>query len=161
MKQMLDTVAYRISSLGLVGLVPAARIWGSLLGILFLWLLGLLYSLSPMVCFITMGCALLFMFGISWYVRRFVPEEREADIVLDRIGGVMVSLAFLPAITVKFVLFGFCLYHFWLFVSVLCQRVYVYENKTSTGAVTLSSGEIFLVALLNNGLLHCIWWLTH
>jgi hypothetical protein len=39
--------------------------------------------------------------------------------------------------------------------------VYAYDNKTATGGVTLSTGEIILIALLTNGALRFIWWLAH
>ncbi|MDQ5940298.1 MAG: hypothetical protein QG632_24 [Candidatus Dependentiae bacterium] len=161
MKQKLSNIAYVIVSLGLVGLVPAARVWASLLGIPLVWLFAWLKNLTPSTGFIVMSAVLLVLFGLSWYVRRTITEEREADIVLDRVGGVVIGLSWLPSVTMKFMIFGFCLFHAWLFMSVLAQRVYAYDNKTATGGVTLSSGEIFLVALLTNGMLHALWWLAH
>jgi hypothetical protein len=107
--------------------------------------------------FIVLG----FLLGVSWFVRRDIPEEREADIVLDRIAGVAIALAWLPSVTLKFLLFGFCLFHLWVFVSVLAQRVYAYDNKTATGGVTLSTGEIVMIAVLTNIVLHFLWWLAH
>lgn len=161
MKQKLSNIAYVIVSLGLVGLVPAARVWGSLLGIPLLWLFSWLHVLAPTVGLVSMASTLAIMFGLSWFVRRDVTEEREADIVLDRLAGVVVALAWLPSVTIKFLLFGFCVFHLWLFMSVLAQRVYAYDNKTATGGVTLSSGEILLLALMTNGVLHLLWWIAH
>lgn len=161
MKQKINNIAYAIVSLGLVGLVPAARVWGSLLGLLLVFGYPLVAPHAPYGAPVVFAAILLFCFGLSWFVRRDAPEEREADIVLDRLGGVAVSLAFLPAFTLKFALFGFCLFHLWLFISVLAQRVYGYDNKTATGSLTLSSGEILLIAVLTNGLLRVLWWLAH
>lgn len=161
MKQKLSNIAYVVASLGLVGYVPAARVWGSLLGVVLLWIFSLIHSFSSLTGFVFMALILGFLAGVSWYVRRDIPEEREADIVLDRIAGVSIALMGLPSLTVKFMLFGFCLFHAWLFISVLAQRVYVYDNKTATGSVTLSTGEIIVIALLTNGLLHFLWWLAH
>lgn len=161
MKQKINNIAYAIVSLGLVGLVPAARVWGSLLGLVVLWGYSLLASCMPYGAVAALAGLLIACFALSWFVRRDVPEEREADIVLDRLAGVVISLAFLPVFTVKFALFGFFLFHLWLFISVLAQRVYAYDNKTATGSLTLSSGEIFLIALLTNGLLRVLWWLAH
>ncbi|MDQ5890677.1 MAG: hypothetical protein QG604_551 [Candidatus Dependentiae bacterium] len=161
MKQKLSNIAYVIVSLGLVGLVPAARVWGSLLGIPLLWLFSWLHALAPTAGLVCMASTLAIMFGLSWFVRRDVTEEREADIVLDRLAGVVVALAWLPSVTIKFLLFGFCVFHLWLFMSVLAQRVYAYDNKTATGGVTLSSGEIVLLALMTNGVLHLLWWIAH
>jgi len=161
MKQKLNNILYVITSLGLVGLVPAARVWVSLLGIPLVWFFTWLNGAAASTGFLVAGVFLLFLFGLSWYVRRTITEEREADIVLDRLGGVVIALSWLPSVTMKFMLFGFCLFHLWLFMSVLAQRVYAYDNKTATGGITLSSGEIFLVALLTNGALHLLWWLAH
>ncbi len=161
MKQKISNIAYVIVSLGLVGLVPAARVWASLLGIPLVWLFAWLNNLTPSTGFMAMSAVLLVLFGLSWYVRRTITEEREADVVLDRVGGVVIALSWLPSVTMKFMIFGFCLFHTWLFMSVLAQRVYAYDNKTATGGVTLSSGEIFLVALLTNGMLQALWWLAH
>ena len=161
MKQKLNNIAYLISSLGLVGLVPAARVWGSLLALPLWWVFTLLHSMSPVVSSAVMVCMLVSVFALSWYVRTDIAEEREAVIVLDRLGGVILALAWLPSITFKFLIFGFCLFHFWLFMSVLGQRVYAYDNKTATGGVTLSTGEIILIALLTNGALRFLWWLAH
>jgi hypothetical protein len=161
MKQKLNNIAYLISSLGLVGLVPAARVWGSLIALPLWWIFTLLHAMSPLASSGVMVLFLAIIFGISWYVRKDITEEREADIVLDRLGGVILALAWLPSITFKFLIFGFCLFHFWLFMSVLGQRVYAYDNKTATGGVTLSTGEIILIALLTNGALRFLWWLAH
>ncbi len=161
MKQKLSNIAYLITSLGLVGLVPAARVWGSLLALPVWWLFTFLQTVSPLAAGISMTVVLGIVFGLSWYVRREITEEREADIVLDRLGGVIVALAWLPSITFKFLIFGFCLFHFWLFMSVLGQRVYAYDNKTATGGVTLSTGEIVLIALMTNATLRMLWWLAH
>jgi len=161
MKEKFNNLAYVIASLGLVGVVPAARVWGSLLGFVLLWLLSFLKGTFPFAAPISFCLILALLFLVAWYVRRDVPEEREADIVIDRLAGVAVALAWLSELTPKFALFGFSLFHLWLFISVLAQRVYVYDNKTATGAVTLSSGEILLIALLTNGLLRVLWWITH
>lgn len=161
MQKHLDNVAYVIASLGLVGVVPAARVWGSLLGVVFLWLTTWLYGLSSIIGLSVMGGGLTFMLLVSWYVRRDIPEEKEADIVLDRLAGVAIALAWLPGPTLKYILFGFCLFHVWLFISVLAQRVYAYDNKTATGGVTLSTGEIVLIACMANAALRFLWWVAH
>ena len=161
MKQKLNNLVYVVASLGLVGLVPAARVWGSLLGIVLWWVFSWVQTMMPMAGFVGMLVTLTILAGISWYVRRDIPEEREADIVLDRIAGVALALAWLPSVTAKFLLFGFCFFHMWLFISILAQRVYVYDNKTATGSVTLSTGEILLIALLTNTALRLLWWIAH
>ncbi len=150
-----------VASLGLVGFVPAARVWGSLLGFVVWWFFAWLQGVAGFVGLLGMFAFLAAMLGISWFVRRDIPEEREADIVLDRIAGVAIALAWLPSVTIKFLIFGFCLFHTWLFISVLAQRVYAYDNKTATGGVTLSTGEIVMIAVLTNIVLHFLWWLTH
>jgi hypothetical protein len=161
MKQKLSNIAYMVSTLGLVGFIPAARVWGSLLGIFVWWFCSWLQGISGLIGVLGMLVVLGFLLGVSWFVRRDIPEEREADIVLDRIAGVAIALAWLPSVTFKFLLFGFCLFHLWLFVSVLAQRVYAYDNKTATGGVTLSTGEIVMIAVLTNIVLHFLWWLAH
>jgi len=161
MKQQLNNLAYVVASLGLVGVVPAARFWGSLLGLPLLWLFSYVHAISPVATLAGLVFTLFSMLALSWYVRRDITEEREADIVLDRLAGVVVTLLWLPTSAIKFLLFGFCFFHLWLFVSVLAQRVYAYDNKTATGGVTLSSGEILLIALLSNGALRFLWWLAH
>ena len=88
-------------------------------------------------------------------------RRKEADIVLDRLAGVAIALAWLPGATLKFLLFGFGMFHAWLFMSVLAQRVYAYDNKTATGTITLSAGEIALDAALVNITLRFLWWVTH
>jgi hypothetical protein len=161
MKQQLHNLAYHIVSLGLVGVLPAARLWASLLGVLFLWGVNGVALLSSTLAWGLFFVALFCMFALSWYVRQDISEEREADIVLDRIAGTALALVGLPSVTVKFLLFGFALFHFWLFMSVLGQRVYCHDNKTVSGNVILTAGEIALIALMTNGTLRFLWWLTH
>lgn len=161
MQKHLDNVAYIVASLGLVGVIPAARVWGSLLGLVLLWLTSWLYSLSPLLGLTLLGGSIVFLLAVAWYVRRSVPEDKEADIVTDRLAGVTIALAWLPGATLKFLLFGFGLFHSWLFMSTLAQRVYGYDNKTTNGTVALSAGEIALVAVLVNITLRFLWWVTH
>lgn len=161
MQKHLDNLAYVIASLGLVGVIPAARMWGSLLGVVFLWVTTWLHSLSSVVGLSVFGGALTFMLLISWYVRRDIPEEKEADIVLDRLAGVALALAWLQGPTLKYVMFGFCVFHVLLFASILTQRVYAYDNKTATGTIALSTGEIVLIACMANIVLRFLWWVAH
>lgn len=161
MQKHLNNIAYIISSMGLVGIIPAARVWASLLGLLLLWVVSWLYAWSPILGLSFFGGSISFMLLVSWYVRRQVPEEKEADIVLDRLAGVAIALAWLPGATLKYLIFGFCVFHAWLFMSVLAQRVYAYDNKTATGSITLSAGEIALVAVLANIALRFLWWVAH
>lgn len=161
MTQNLHNLAYFISSLGPVGNLPAARVWGSALGIPLL-LAG--YGISrwaPGLAFLFVVGLVLGMLFISTYARRGLDEEQEGRIILDRLAGVVVALVWLPQLTVKFVLFGFTAFHLWLFVSVLAQRVYAYDNKTVSNTVVLRSSEIILIAVMSNIALQFIWWVTH
>ena len=161
MQKHLDNLAYVIASLGLVGIVPAARFWGSLLGIVLLYVTTWLYGLAPLLGLTVLGGSLTFMLLLSWYVRRAIAEDKEADIVLDRVAGVTMALAWLPQATIKFTMFGFGFFHVWLFVSAMAQRVYASDTKSTTGLVVLGSGEIALIALLTNIALRFLWWVTH
>lgn len=161
MQKHLDNLAYVVASLGLVGIVPAARFWGSLLGIVVLYIATWLHKLAPILGLTLLGGSVCFMLLISWYVRRSLSEDKEADIVLDRVAGVAIALAWLPGATIKFTLFGFGFFHVWLFLSAMAQRVYASDQKTTTGLVVLGSGEIALIAVLTNIALRFLWWVAH
>ena len=161
MTQNLHNLAYFISSLGPVGTLPAARVWGSALGIPLLLAGYALSSWAPGLAFLFIVGLLAGMLLVSTYARRGLDEEQEGSIILDRLAGVIVALMWLPQLTVKFVLFGFAVFHMWLFFSVLAQRVYAYDNKTVSNNVILRSSEIILIAVMSNIALQFIWWVTH
>jgi|GEM_PF-2274660 len=157
----LQSSARMIATFGMVGNLPFARIWVSLLGVLFVLLGQSIFTITSMAGWIILGIVVGSMLGISAYVRTWFDKEKESEIVLDRVAGVIVSLLFLSKFTIKFTLFGFTLFHVWLFVSMLAQRVYGYNNKVLEGPLVLSTGEIALIAVFTNIVLHALWWITH
>lgn len=161
MTHNLHNLAYFISSLGPVGRLPGARIWASALGIPLLLIGYAIAPWAPGLAFMFVVGLVLAMLFVSTYARRGLDEEQEARIVLDRLAGVMVALVWLPKLTVKFVLFSFAVFHIWLFVSVLAQRVYAHDNATVSNTVILRSSEIVLIAVMSNIALQFIWWVTH
>jgi len=160
-RERLRKLAYIVASLGFLGRVPGARVWASSLGVAFVYA-GRMLAFFPAWAFWTVSLSFLVsIFIVSSYVRSWIDEDRETHIVLDRIGGVSVTLSWLPQITIKYMVFGFIVYHLLLFVSLLGQRVYAYNRKTIIQKAALSTGEIILLSLLTNGGLRVLWWVTH
>ena len=62
MQKHLNNIAYVISSMGLVGIIPAARVWASLLGLVLLWLSSWLYSWMPVIGLSFLGAVLALCF---------------------------------------------------------------------------------------------------
>ena len=161
MTHNLHSLAYFISCLGPLGRLPAARVWGSALGIPLLLTGYALRAWVPGFSFVFICLMVLAMLLVSTYARRGLDEEQEGSIVLDRLAGVVITLAWLPQLTAKLILFGFCVFHAWLFVSILAQRVYAHDNKTVSNNVILRSSEIVLIAVMSNVALQFMWWVTH
>ena len=161
MTQNFHNIAYMIASLGPVGGFTGARLWGSVAGIPLLLVGYGMARWAPGLAFLFLAGLIGVILLLSAWARRGLDEEQESRIVLDRVAGVMITLVWLPQLTVKFVLFGFAVFHLWLFVSVLAQRVYAHDNKTLTNTVILRSSEIVLIAVMSNVALQFIWWVTH
>ncbi|MGD1997669.1 MAG: phosphatidylglycerophosphatase A [Candidatus Dependentiae bacterium] len=161
MTHNLHNLAYFIASLGPAGKLPAARIWGSALGVPLLLVIYGIGRWAPGLAFLLFAGLVGGMLLVSTYARRGLDEEQEGAIILDRLAGVMIALVWLPQLTAKFVLFGFAVFHMWLFISVLAQRVYAHDNKTVSNNVILCSSEIALVAILSNLVLQFVWWVAH
>ena len=160
MMQRVRDAALFLATLGPIGSLPGARLWASSLGVLGVLIARFSSLLSPHLfwALVVLGFGLLA--AAAWYARSFIPEEQEHTIVLDRIVGVTISLLFLPILNVKFIVFGFLVFHAWIFLSELAQRVYMLPPGKD-GFVVVRTHEILLLGFFSNALLRFIWWITH
>ncbi len=160
MMQRVRDLSLFLATLGPIGSLPGARLWASVLGVPAVFIARFSYILSPYLFWAVIIGGLGTLAGAAWYARSFTPEEQEYKIVLDRIIGVAITLMFLPVLSVKFTVFGFLVFHAWVFFSELAQRVYALPPG-KYGFVVLRTHEILLLGFFSNALLRFIWWITH
>lgn len=162
MKNLYD-LAFFAATFGPIGSLPAARIWVSALGVPLLLLAQFAGAFAPLSTLLVMGVLLSAICVLTAYVRRPLEdtdEEIEGTIVLDRIVGVVVALAFQPQLSIKIICFGFFVFHLWLFISALAQRIYA-ERKKMVELVILDTQEIVLLGVLSNLVIRLLWWIMH
>lgn len=161
MKHVPDKVLLTAATGGTLGFLPGAQFWFSVVSIPLLMLFRWGYAYAP-VFFGLIGMLILGgMFGAAWYVRHYHPEQDPTFIVIDRCAGACLALLGLHPVPLKFMIFGFIMFHGWLRLSAFAQTYISTRYVRSIKLVLLSTGEIILIAVFTNALLHFLWWVTH